>query len=179
MFDLLSVSHILTLTSHIISSKLYPTISPFTDYFPVFAWNYHFTRIFLICSHHLPMMFPWCSCFSSTFSPIFPRIFPWTPSFSTGFSMVFVHLQDLSVAMESPQLHNFLESMGISTDDVWSSASAGENVKREKEHWERTTWANLVTRWCPPNYKLVYNPNSYRYNPHSSSLVIVLINQLG
>ena len=22
------------------------------------------------------------------------------------------------------------------------------------------------TRWCPPSYKLVYNPNNYRYNPH-------------
>ena len=21
------------------------------------------------------------------------------------------------------------------------------------------------TRWCPPSYKLVYNPNNYRYNP--------------
>ena len=22
------------------------------------------------------------------------------------------------------------------------------------------------TRWCPPSYKLAYNPNNYRYNPH-------------
>ena len=24
----------------------------------------------------------------------------------------------------------------------------------------------VITRWCPPSYKLVYNPNNYRYNPH-------------
>ena len=24
----------------------------------------------------------------------------------------------------------------------------------------------IHTRWCPPSYKLVYNPNNYRYNPH-------------
>ena len=23
-----------------------------------------------------------------------------------------------------------------------------------------------AARWCPPSYKLVYNPNNYRYNPH-------------
>ena len=23
---------------------------------------------------------------------------------------------------------------------------------------------SIPTRWCPPSYKLVYNPNSYRYN---------------
>ena len=23
-----------------------------------------------------------------------------------------------------------------------------------------------ITRWCPPSYQLVYNPNNYRYNPH-------------
>ena len=31
-------------------------------------------------------------------------------------------LQDLQNAMHSPELENFLESMGISTDDVWSRA---------------------------------------------------------
>ena len=37
---------------------------------------------------------------------------------------------------------------------------------------------NYITRWCPPNYKLVYNPNNYRYNPLINPSEIVLINQL-
>ena len=30
--------------------------------------------------------------------------------------------------------------------------------------WALESW--VATRWCPPSYKLVYNPNNYRYNPH-------------
>ena len=37
---------------------------------------------------------------------------------------------------------------------------------------------SIPTRWCPPSYKLVYNPNSYRYNPLINPSEIVLINQL-
>ena len=34
------------------------------------------------------------------------------------------------------------------------------------ENIRRFPKLEIVTRWCPPSYKLVYNPNNYRYNPH-------------
>ena len=41
-------------------------------------------------------------------------------------------------------------------------------------HWDHRKGV-FSTRWCPPSYKLVYNPNNYRYNPHSSTLVMGLM----
>ena len=45
-------------------------------------------------------------------------------------------------------------------------------------HWTAGQ-RRILSRWCPPSYKLVYNPNNYnyRYNPHNPS-ELVLINQL-
>ena len=36
----------------------------------------------------------------------------------------------------------------------------------------------LFCKVVPPSYKLVYNPNKYRYNPLINPSEIVLINQL-
>ena len=50
---------------------------------------------------------------------------------------------------------------------LWDDASVGD------------PWPGIfLTRWCPPSYKLVYNPNNYRYNPLINPSEIVLINQL-
>ena len=36
----------------------------------------------------------------------------------------------------------------------------------------------ILTRWCPPSYKLVYNPINYRYTVSTIVQVIRVINQL-
>ena len=45
--------------------------------------------------------------------------------------------------------------------DGWRSTG-----REESGTWEDILQIQWITRWCPPSYKLVYNPNNYRYNPH-------------
>ena len=44
--------------------------------------------------------------------------------------------------------------------NFYTNGGAGKIIQ---EWWIHQTKED--TRWCPPSYKLVYNPNNYRYNP--------------
>ena len=46
-------------------------------------------------------------------------------------------------------------------------------------HHDQSLSTIHYTRWCPPSYKLFYNPHEYyRYNPLINPSFLVLINQL-
>ena len=44
-------------------------------------------------------------------------------------------------------------------------------LRRPAELRSRKFWGFNYTRWCPPSYKLVYNPSNYRYIYHKSWLL--------
>ena len=83
-------------------------------------------------------------------------------------------------------IKNIIFLMGQLSDKL-GPANVGESKRRIKNmrniHIQQTSesifcWLWLVcicTRWCPPSYKLVYNPNSYRYNPHEPKRYSILM----
>ena len=111
--------------------------------------------IYIYIYHHVG----WISHYFSSYLPILLVRYP----FAHMYIYIYYTIDTYSIPIFVWWISMILDRWERSRSSVAAGASQSEP---ECSPGPCCGDAPTPTRWCPPSYKLVYNPNNYRYNPH-------------